>query len=64
MVTAIPVSNKISLVNGKERYTNSSVSAAAGNDDILSFALALNLLQYNAPAEKIVKSVKYELRNE
>ena len=64
MVNSIPVSAKLTVVNGKERYTNSHVKTAAGPDSLLAFGKALNSLQYNAPADKFVFQVKNELKDE
>ena len=61
MINSIPVSARITIVNGKERYTNSSVRPSAPDSDLLAFARALNSLQLNRPADKFVKTVKSEL---
>ena len=64
MVTAIPVSARISVINGKEKYVNNDISASAPSEELLSFAKAVNSLQYNAPADSFVLTVKHELKNE
>lgn len=63
MVTAIPVSARITIYNGKERYSNGNIKADAQADDLLDFAEALNDLQYNGPADKFTLSTKHELKN-
>jgi len=64
MVTAVPVSRRITIVNGKERYSNGSIKMTAQNDGLLMFAKALNSLQYNAPADKFTLTDKSELKTE
>jgi len=64
MVEAIPVFVRITIVNGKERYTNGNINPAALNDDVHAFAVALNNLQYNGPADLFVKTERYELIGE
>ena len=61
MVTAIPVSASVSVINGKTRYTNNNIKASATNENVLAFAGALNSLQYLNPADRYEKTVKYEL---
>ena len=62
MVTAVPVSTRLSIINGKERYTNSNIKATASFGGILNLAKALNSLQYGAPADQFVVTAKTELK--
>ena len=64
MVTAIPISARMTIVNGKERYTNNNIKPSADVGSLLTLARALNSLQYNAPADKFIVSRKHELRGE
>jgi len=64
MVTAIPVSAKITIVTGAGRYTNNNIKIAADNEDLLSFAGALSSLRKNPIADRYEKYEKYELKND
>ena len=62
MVTAIPVSTKLTIINGKERYTNGNIKATATTNGLLGLAMALNSLQYGAPADQFIVTAKSELK--
>jgi len=56
MVESVPVSNRITIVNSKERYANGHIKPDAAAGDLLAFAQALNGLQYNAPADAFLQT--------
>jgi len=64
LITSIPVQNRITIVNTQGRYTNSHLKHDAADADILRFAKAVNTLHYHTPAERFIKSQRYELKAE
>jgi len=64
MITSVPVQNRITVINTQGRYTNNNLKPDAGDADILKFARAVNTVQYLAPAERFVKTQRFELKAE
>ena len=62
MVNAIPVSARVSIIKDKKSYSNNNIKATATSENLLAFAGALGALRDQAPADKYLYTVKYELK--
>jgi hypothetical protein len=64
MVVSVPITTALTIQNQDGRFSFRNLKHSSDNDDLLKFGVAVNSLQFGAPAEKYLRTTRTELRNE